>query len=82
MATERQVQLGMIGLAVMGRNLALNVLDHGYSVMGYNRSPEPLARALCNCKIHLHASFARGRAGDFLARGFLLTARGGAAAPG
>jgi len=46
MVTEEKAQLGMIGLAVMGRNLALNVLDHGYTVMGYNRSPESLARAI------------------------------------
>ncbi|MGB5296391.1 MAG: NAD(P)-binding domain-containing protein, partial [Thermoanaerobaculia bacterium] len=46
MATEEKAQLGMVGLGVMGRNLALNVLDHGYSVMGYNRSPESLARAV------------------------------------
>jgi len=46
MATEEKAQLGMVGLGVMGRNLALNVLDHGYTVMGYNRSPEPLARAV------------------------------------
>lgn len=33
-------QIGVIGLAVMGRNLALNIADHGYSVAVYNRSPE------------------------------------------
>jgi 6-phosphogluconate dehydrogenase len=31
---------GMIGLAVMGRNLAMNVADHGYSVSLWNRDPE------------------------------------------
>jgi 6-phosphogluconate dehydrogenase len=31
---------GMIGLAVMGRNLAMNVADHGYSVALWNRDPE------------------------------------------
>lgn len=36
---EKQ-QVGVIGLAVMGRNLALNIADHGYSVAVYNRSPE------------------------------------------
>ncbi|HKA87268.1 MAG TPA: NADP-dependent phosphogluconate dehydrogenase [Haliangiales bacterium] len=30
----------MIGLAVMGRNLALNVEDHGFSVAVWNREPE------------------------------------------
>jgi len=31
--------IGMIGLGVMGRNLALNMLDHGFRVAGYNREP-------------------------------------------
>jgi 6-phosphogluconate dehydrogenase len=30
----------MVGLAVMGRNLALNILDHGYRVAGFNRERE------------------------------------------
>lgn len=33
-------QIGVIGLAVMGKNLALNIVDHGYSVAVYNRTPE------------------------------------------
>ncbi len=32
--------IGLVGLGVMGRNLALNILDHGFSVAGYNRHPE------------------------------------------
>lgn len=32
--------VGVIGLAVMGKNLALNIADHGYSVIAYNRSRE------------------------------------------
>lgn len=32
--------IGLIGLAVMGRNLALNINDHGYTVVVYNRSHE------------------------------------------
>lgn len=39
-------QFGMIGLAVMGRNLALNLLDHGVSVAGYNLEPELLQQAV------------------------------------
>ncbi len=31
---------GLIGLAVMGQNLALNIARKGYSVSGYNRSPQ------------------------------------------
>lgn len=33
-------QVGVIGLAVMGKNLALNIADHGYSVSFYNRTSE------------------------------------------
>ena len=32
-------QIGVIGLAVMGRNLALNIAEHGFTVAGFNRSP-------------------------------------------
>jgi 6-phosphogluconate dehydrogenase len=34
---ETQCELGMIGLGVMGRNLLLNMADHGYSVAGYDK---------------------------------------------
>lgn len=34
----KKQQIGVIGLAVMGRNLALNIADHGFSVSVYNRS--------------------------------------------
>ena len=30
--------IGMVGLSVMGRSLALNMADHGFRVAGYNRS--------------------------------------------
>jgi 6-phosphogluconate dehydrogenase len=33
-------QIGVIGLAVMGKNLALNIESRGYSVAIFNRSPE------------------------------------------
>lgn len=35
-----QADVGLIGLAVMGKNLVLNMLDHGFAVSVYNRSPE------------------------------------------
>jgi 6-phosphogluconate dehydrogenase len=35
-----QADIGLIGLAVMGQNLVLNISDHGYSVAVYNRSRE------------------------------------------
>ncbi|WP_166238205.1 NADP-dependent phosphogluconate dehydrogenase [Paenibacillus turpanensis] len=33
-------QIGVVGLAVMGKNLALNIESRGYTVSVYNRSPE------------------------------------------
>lgn len=35
--TEAQADFGMIGMAVMGRNLALNIADHGFVVAVWNR---------------------------------------------
>ncbi len=35
-----QAEMGLIGLAVMGQNLALNINDHGFPLAVYNRSPE------------------------------------------
>ena len=33
-----EADIGLIGLAAMGQNLALNMSDHGYSVVAYDRS--------------------------------------------
>ena len=33
---NRNADIGMIGLGVMGRNLALNFADKGFSVAGYD----------------------------------------------
>lgn len=33
-------QIAVVGMAVMGKNLALNILDHGFSVVVYNRTTE------------------------------------------
>ncbi len=34
----KQMQFGMIGLGTMGRNLLLNMADHGYAVSGYDKN--------------------------------------------
>jgi 6-phosphogluconate dehydrogenase len=36
MSTQGKSDFGVIGLAVMGRNLALNINDHGFSVAAWN----------------------------------------------
>src|SRR4051812_43004778 len=38
------VDIGMIGLGVMGHNLALNIADHGFSVGGWDAWPEPIEK--------------------------------------
>ena len=36
---KQEYEIGMIGLGVMGRNLLLNMADHGFSVAGYDNDP-------------------------------------------
>ena len=36
--------VGLIGLAVMGQNLVLNMADHGFAVAGYNGTTETMER--------------------------------------
>ncbi len=36
---EQGYQIGMVGLGVMGRNLLLNLADHGFSGLGYDTDP-------------------------------------------
>jgi 6-phosphogluconate dehydrogenase len=38
MSTQPQSDIGLIGLAVMGQNLALNIADHGFHISVYNRT--------------------------------------------
>ena len=37
---KTQSYIGLIGLAVMGQNLALNIADHGFRISVYNRTTE------------------------------------------
>ena len=39
-----QAHIGLIGLGVMGENLALNIADNGYKVAVYNRTPTKVMR--------------------------------------
>lgn len=41
-------QIGVVGLAVMGKNLAWNIESRGYSVSVYNRSRQKLMKWLKN----------------------------------
>ena len=44
--------IGLVGLAVMGQNLALNIADHGYTIAVYNRSPEKTNEFMAHCAAH------------------------------
>jgi len=42
MPQQPAADIGLIGLAVMGENLALNIADHGFKVAVYNRTTETM----------------------------------------
>lgn len=48
--TSKNSDIGLIGLAVMGQNLVLNMADHGYTVSVYNRSPSKTREFLEDCE--------------------------------
>jgi len=39
--TEIKKEIGIIGLGKMGKNITLKLLDKGWHIIGYNRSPDP-----------------------------------------
>ena len=44
-------EIGLIGLGVMGKNIALNLSDNGVSIKAFNDSKEKLANKLCSNKL-------------------------------
>src|SRR5262250_484430 len=42
--SDTMYDFGMIGLGVMGRNLLLNMADHGYSVTGFDKDPSKISQ--------------------------------------
>jgi 6-phosphogluconate dehydrogenase len=47
MATnDARAELGMIGLGVMGQNLALNIEEHGFPIAVWNRTPDAMEKML------------------------------------
>jgi 6-phosphogluconate dehydrogenase len=44
MAQQATADIGLIGLAVMGENLALNIADHGFKVAVFNRTTEVMKK--------------------------------------
>ncbi len=58
-ATRASCDVGLIGLGVMGRNLVLNMADHGYRVAVYNRSHEATEQCVAE---HDRDAFPKGGA--------------------
>ncbi|KNE62627.1 6-phosphogluconate dehydrogenase, decarboxylating [Allomyces macrogynus ATCC 38327] len=48
MSVEAVADIGLIGLAVMGQNLVLNMNDHGFVVCAYNRTTSKVDQFLAN----------------------------------
>ncbi len=48
MTTEATAEIGLIGLAVMGQNLALNIADHGFKISVYNRTTSKMEAFVAN----------------------------------
>lgn len=48
--TTKNADIGLVGLAVMGQNLALNIADHGYTIAVYNRDPKKMLNFVEECK--------------------------------
>ena len=44
--TQKKFDIGMVGLGAMGRNLLLNLADHGYAVAGYDREADKVKALL------------------------------------
>lgn len=46
----KNADIGLVGLAVMGQNLALNIADHGYTIAVYNRDSKKMVKFIEECK--------------------------------
>ena len=43
-----RADIGVVGLEVMGRNLALNIADHGFTVAVFNRTTSKMKEFLAD----------------------------------
>ena len=57
--TKRKKEFGVIGLGRMGGDLALQAIENGWRVAGYNRSPVR-ARACVSCRGEGGGGFSSG----------------------
>ena len=48
--TSANADIGLVGLAVMGQNLVLNMADHGFHVAVFNRTTATMEAFIADCK--------------------------------
>jgi len=63
---EGQSDIGLIGLAVMGQNLALNIADHGFRISVYNRTTSKMTAF-----VEAHPDTPGGLVGEETLEGFV-----------
>ena len=74
-----QADIGVLGLGMMGRNLALNIADRGFSVVGYERDPALLTQAMATAEgLIVHGELERFVASIKRPRALLLMITAGA----
>lgn len=66
MSNEGQSEIGLIGLAVMGQNLALNIADHGFRISVYNRTTSKMEEFVAR-----HPDTPGGLVGEATLEGFV-----------
>jgi 6-phosphogluconate dehydrogenase len=49
---NKTADIGLVGLAVMGQNLALNIADHGYTIAVFNRNPDKTREFIQHCEVN------------------------------
>ena len=52
MIDKASCEMGIIGLGVMGRNLLLNMADHGFTVAGYDKDQSKVSSLRLEAKDH------------------------------
>ncbi|MEI8198068.1 MAG: NAD(P)-binding domain-containing protein, partial [Phycisphaerae bacterium] len=84
---EATADVGLIGLAVMGQNLVLNIADHGFNIAVYNRTAATMEAWIakinkeepCDNRVSGHADLKAFIAAIKKPRKFLILVKAGAA---
>ena len=57
-------EIGMVGLGVIGLNLAMNIADHGFSVIGLDKDPNKVSAV--NADLRKRPVQATGQVDEFI----------------